>query len=80
MKVTLSLLAGFCPGVRRADETVNCLITQRQHGERIYTLGKLIHNRLYNDSLKEMGVLSIDFSDIENEYLKSPDLPFTLVI
>ena len=32
---------------------------------KIYTLGKLIHNRLYNENLASRGVFAIEFSDIE---------------
>ena len=45
MKITISEHAGFCPGVRHADKTVRDLIKQPSRG-RIFTIGKLIHNRL----------------------------------
>ncbi len=64
MKITLSKNAGFCPGVRRADETVRQLIVNRMANERIYTLGPLIHNRIYNEGLAENGVHSIDVSKV----------------
>ena len=80
MKINLSQYAGFCPGVRRADETVRERIKNAEAGGRIYTLGHLIHNRLYNEDLAKSGVLSIDFCDVENIYNSAPERPMTLVI
>ncbi len=78
LKVNLSKHAGFCPGVRRADETIHRLINEKNG--RIFTLGKLIHNRLYTEGLELQGVHSIEFDDIEKEYLKSPNEKMTVVI
>ena len=78
MKVTLSKYAGFCPGVRRADITVRRLISERKDGELIFTLGHLIHNRLYNEELKALGVDSIDISDVDK--LVPPKVKTTVVI
>ena len=80
MKINLSQYAGFCPGVRRADETVRERIKNAESGGRIYTLGHLIHNRLYNEDIAKSGVLSIDFCDVENIYNSAPERPMTLVI
>jgi 4-hydroxy-3-methylbut-2-enyl diphosphate reductase len=60
----LSKHAGFCPGVRRADETVKKLLASSDE-EKIYTLGNLIHNKMYNEELANQGVRSIDFSEIQ---------------
>ena len=68
MNVKLAENSGFCPGVKRADDSVKALINKG--GEKIYTLGKLIHNRLYNESLSEKGVNSVDIGEIA-EILKS---------
>ena len=65
MNVTLSPLAGFCPGVKRADSVVERLISEND--AKIYTLGHLIHNRIYNDELYRRGVRAIDISSIKNE-------------
>ena len=78
--VKLSEYAGFCPGVRRADKTVHELLLKHGGEARIYTLGHLIHNRLYNDALRENGVNSIDFDSVETTYLENPDMPMHLVI
>ena len=79
MKVTLSEHAGFCPGVRAADKRVNKLIGEKKPN-RIYTLGHLIHNRIYNDALESMGVKSIAVGEVEKEYNTAPDIPMTVVI
>ena len=80
MEIRISKHAGFCPGVKNADKTIKSLIDNCLNGERIFTLGHLIHNRLYNESLAEMGVLSISAADVENEFLKSPSVPMKVVI
>ena len=54
-RVTVAPHAGFCFGVERATSAVEALL---ENGERrpIYTVGSLIHNRLYNASLTARGV------------------------
>lgn len=54
--------AGFCFGVRRATETVESEIARAD--SRIYTLGRLIHNDGYNESLRRRGVDEISAADI----------------
>ncbi len=78
MKINLSTKAGFCPGVRRADECIQGLIRQND-GTRIFTLGSLIHNKYYTDSLEEKGVRPISIPALE-ELLKSSDEKTALVI
>ena len=80
MNIRLSEYAGFCPGVRRADESVLTLLKNKQDRERIFTLGHLIHNRLYNEDLEHRGVKSIEFADVEKEYLNDPTAPMTVII
>ena len=65
-KVTVAQHAGFCFGVKRATDAVEKHMKERRDGERIFTLGHLIHNQGYNDWLKSNGVDSIEVSDIEN--------------
>ena len=65
MKITLSSSAGFCPGVRVAARRVEELIDKRRDGEVIVTLGNLIHNPTYVNSLYERGVRNVDVNDIE---------------
>ena len=53
--VTVAKNAGFCFGVSNASRAVEDYV-KKQSGERIYTLGALIHNDIYNSRLKAMGV------------------------
>ena len=80
MEIILSKNAGFCPGVRRADDTVNSLISRRCSGESIYTLGPLIHNGVYVRSLEALGVYSISLDALEDKLISAEGLPVTLVI
>ena len=80
MKIKISENAGFCPGVKRADTTVRSLISKKSDKEKIYTLGSLIHNSIYNDELRSMGVIPIDFDEIEKILSSQPEFMHTLVI
>ena len=57
--VTLAEHAGFCFGVRRATDTLERLVAARAPGERICTLGELIHNDIYNARMAARGVLTV---------------------
>ena len=48
--------SGFCFGVTRATQAVENEIDKNIPGQRIYTLGTLIHNDIYNARLKARGV------------------------
>ena len=63
MKIILSKNAGFCPGVKRADAKVRELIESKKENDLIFTLGPLIHNRIYVSSLEDRGVKSIKISE-----------------
>ena len=80
MKFFLSEHAGFCPGVRNADKCIHDLIERKNSNERIFTLGHLIHNRLYNEDLENKNVFSISYDRVEDVYLKQPNVPMTVVI
>ena len=54
--VTVAENAGFCFGVARAAKAVEDEIAKALPGQRIYTLGKLIHNDTYNAYLESCGV------------------------
>ncbi|MBQ4091098.1 MAG: 4-hydroxy-3-methylbut-2-enyl diphosphate reductase [Clostridia bacterium] len=56
VKVTVAENAGFCFGVARAAKAVEDEIARAVKGQRIYTLGKLIHNDTYNAYLESCGV------------------------
>ena len=80
MKIKLSKYAGFCPGVRRADKLVSELISGKTENIRVYTLGHLIHNNLYNADLEARGVRSIDIEDVESVFLENQDSPMEVII
>lgn len=56
--------AGFCFGVRRATERVEAAVRAEGPGDRLLTLGKLIHNDSYISRLSDAGVGVISESDI----------------
>ena len=62
MKITVASHAGFCFGVRRATDAVENAI--REGNSRIFTLGRLIHNDGYCQSLRDAGVTEISAEDI----------------
>ena len=80
MEITVSKNAGFCPGVRRADEGVMELVHARSKNSLIFTLGNLIHNRIYVESLESHGVKSIDLGDAERIVRENPDKEIFFVI
>ncbi len=63
--VTVAKNAGFCFGVARATAAVEREMAERVSGERIFTLGRLIHNETYNQRLAAGGVTVIGEDDIE---------------
>ena len=48
--------SGFCFGVASAARAVENEVKNKSAGERIFTLGKLIHNNIYNNRLRSQGV------------------------
>ena len=63
MKVEIAKNAGFCFGVKRATDRLEKAIADGS-GERIYTLGTLIHNDVYNRQLAEQGVAVTSIDEI----------------
>ncbi len=55
--------AGFCFGVKRATDALEAAIAKKD-GVRLYTLGTLIHNNIYNKQLENAGVRVVSISDI----------------
>ena len=79
--ITIAKHAGFCFGVERATEAVEKKIKERRSGEKIYTLGHLIHNQGYISYLEENGVNSIEIPDIEKICdMACADAPVTVYI
>jgi len=60
MKITLAETAGFCFGVNRA---VNMVYELLENGEKVCTLGPIIHNPQLVEELKEKGVRIVDTPD-----------------
>ena len=80
MQILLSENAGFCPGVRRADNAVRELIKNRKSDEIIFTLGPLIHNGVYVSSLEEEGVRAVKISELSSIIKNNPEKKLTFVI
>lgn len=72
MNIVIAKNAGFCFGVKRAADTVMSLIDEADKNTTIYTLGKLIHNDIFNNDLNRRGVKIIGIEDIE-EIVKKTD-------
>lgn len=81
MEITVAKNAGFCFGVKRATDSLEAAIKSKSEGERIFTLGTLIHNDTYNAMLKDKGVrvTSIDEVVALSESASS-DAPVTIFI
>ena len=62
--VTVAKNAGFCFGVARATKAVETEMADHPAGERIFTLGRLIHNEIYNQRLAAGGVTVISAEDL----------------
>ena len=65
MNIILSKYGGFCPGVKRADKEIRRLLEQRLPNEKVYIIGPLIHNDIYNRELASLGANIISFNSIE---------------
>ncbi len=73
MSVTLAKNAGFCFGVKRATDYVEMLVDSVGGSTDIYTIGALIHNRHYNESLAARGVHAIAVKEAEAAVLRARD-------
>ena len=62
--ITVAKNAGFCFGVKRATDSLEKALQNARPGERIYTLGHLIHNEAYNEALRRRGVRAISHDDL----------------
>ena len=58
-EIVIAENAGFCPGVRAATDRLARRIRSATPGERLFTLGHLIHNEDYNRDLEAAGVLVV---------------------
>ena len=81
MSITIAKNAGFCFGVKRATDRLEEAIRQRREGERIFTLGNIIHNDVYNSYLRECGVGVLHIDEVEKIVGEaSEDAPVTLFV
>ena len=79
MNIITSKYGGFCPGVRQADKKIRALLEEKQSDEKIYIIGPLIHNDIYNRELEALGANIISFDSIE-KIIENEDLIHTFVI
>ncbi len=79
MTVTLAKTAGFCFGVKRATGAIEELLRDATV-KHVYTLGELIHNRLYTEELERLGVNKICMEDAARIALESDDNAPTVVV
>ena len=61
--IEIAKASGFCFGVKRATDALEAAIG-RKDGERIYTLGTIIHNNVYNKELETRGVRMTSISEV----------------
>ncbi len=81
MEITIAKHAGFCFGVKRATDRLERAIAEKRRGERIYTLGTLIHNDIYNQMLASQGVHVIAIDQVESLAKESSeDTPVTVFV
>ena len=81
MEITVAKNAGFCFGVKRATDSLEAAIERKSEGERIFTLGTLIHNDTYNAMLKDKGVRVTSIDKVaELAESASSDAPVTIFI
>ena len=79
--VRIAKYSGFCFGVKRAADNIENIILKLQADERIYTLGKLIHNDTYVHDLEKRGVSVVSEKQLPTLMESvSTDHPVTLFI
>ena len=79
MNIITSEYGGFCPGVKLADKKIRALLKEKQPNEKIYIIGPLIHNDIYNHELEALGANIISFNCIE-KIIENEALMHTFVI
>jgi 4-hydroxy-3-methylbut-2-enyl diphosphate reductase len=57
--------AGFCFGVRRATGMLEEALRNKKDGEKVYTLGHIIHNEVYLRDVASRGAECISYSEID---------------
>ena len=73
--------SGFCFGVSRAANALEEKLRTKKEGERVFTLGKLIHNDVYIERLKKMGAEIIDEDELSGiSSIASEKTPVTVFL
>ena len=81
MEITVAKNAGFCFGVKRATDSLEERIRTGKDGERIFTLGTIIHNGTYNAMLEKKGVRVTSIDEIDGiAKSATADSPVTVFI
>ena len=62
MKISVDKSSGFCWGVVR---TVNIAEEQLHNGDKLYSLGDIIHNPMEIERLREKGLATVTHADLE---------------
>ena len=68
--ITVAKNAGFCFGVKRATDKIEERCADKD-GSKLYIIGELIHNGIYNAGLKAKGVEIIKIEDAQKIALNS---------
>jgi 4-hydroxy-3-methylbut-2-en-1-yl diphosphate reductase len=66
MKVSIDKSAGFCWGVIRTIDIAKSELEITKNGERLYSLGPIIHNSMEIDRLEKEGLRTISHDDLRN--------------
>jgi 4-hydroxy-3-methylbut-2-enyl diphosphate reductase len=81
MEIVVAKNAGFCFGVKRATDSLEERIRDSKDGERIFTLGTIIHNGTYNAMLEKKGVRVTSIDEIDGiAKSATADSPVTVFI
>lgn len=78
--IIVARYAGFCFGVKRAVDKVMKLAGEKLEHERIYTLGKLIHNASVVAELEALGVRAIGEDELDAVFAETGKYPRTTIV
>ena len=69
LKVDIDSNSGFCAGVIRAISKAEDFLGSKRNGngKRLYSLGAIVHNDAELTRLTQMGLVTIDREDMEEE-------------
>jgi len=58
--------SGFCAGVIRAIKNAESFLAASEEGEKLFSLGAIVHNESELDRLEKKGLVTIDKEDLED--------------